>query len=176
MDKQNAMKILLEVKQVMGRRHWWIDCGTLLGAIRNNDFIEWDTDLDVGILQEDWNDNLAKKLIKRGFELKHEFGFREAGYEISFKKYGVKIDFFLYYRLDDIRWFACWKNGFRNGESDIIKLVYPAEMVEKRKFILFNGYELPVPFNSEDYLTIRYGNWLIEDRGFKLDKDPKNIV
>lgn len=35
---------------------WWIDHGTLLGLTRNNDFIPWDTDLDIGL----WNNGPLK--------------------------------------------------------------------------------------------------------------------
>lgn len=57
-DVQLANLSLLKELDYVCRQHnlkYWLDYGTLLGAIRHKGFIPWDDDIDVGMMREDYN-------------------------------------------------------------------------------------------------------------------------
>ncbi len=56
-EAQQVMLLLLREFDIICKRHkfcYWIDHGTLLGAVRHQGFIPWDDDLDVTMPREDY--------------------------------------------------------------------------------------------------------------------------
>ena len=65
MSREAALQVLIDVTDVLdeyGCTNWLSD-GTLLGAIRENDFIAHDYDIDVGVLASEFNPESIHKLI-----------------------------------------------------------------------------------------------------------------
>jgi len=71
---------LKEVKEIFDKHHinFWLDCGVLLGAVREQRFIPWDGDAEFGV----WNKDTAK-IISACQEL------QERGFKIGLYRYGI---------------------------------------------------------------------------------------
>ena len=48
--ENNLIDLLRQVKEVLDKYNieFWLDCGTLLGAVREGKFLAWEHDIDLG--------------------------------------------------------------------------------------------------------------------------------
>eukprot|EP01135_Chromosphaera_perkinsii_P006219 Nk52_evm1s457 gene=Nk52_evmTU1s457 len=68
---------------------YWIDFGTLLGAVRHKGIIPWDNDLDFGIMAKDY-DSVMEMLKKKEYNVE----LRDAGAKIKLVYGGMAVDVF----------------------------------------------------------------------------------
>ena len=55
LNDSKARRALHDINTIFDRHDVivWLDCGTLLGAVREKDFIVWDNDIDLAMWAED---------------------------------------------------------------------------------------------------------------------------
>jgi len=101
--------ILKKVTELLNKHEvkWWLTSGSALGAIREGDYIEHDTDLDVGIApDQEWVWELLLKELK--FPTYKGWYHKEQKIELTFQKYGTKIDFFFYRQKGNRLWYGAF--------------------------------------------------------------------
>lgn len=105
MEETAAAEVLRQVKAVLDKYgvEFWLDCGALLGVIREGKFISWDTDIDLST----WQKNTAKvvaalqELRKQGFVAEY------AQYGITIRKEDISLSIGLWQIVNDkaaLRW------------------------------------------------------------------------
>jgi iron(III) transport system permease protein len=175
---KSGVSILSDIINILEKKEcfWWLEAGTCLGAIREKNFIGHDIDIDIGINTESFSWDILVEAVKKGFTVYQIYGMRHLGLEVSLMRDGVKVDIFVFYRKEDKRWMGCWKNGGRNGMSDLVKLVFDAELMEKTLWMEFLGLSVRVPFDTIRYLVARYGeSWQTPDMKWNWATSPKCI-
>ena len=133
-DIEICKRNLLNIREILNDEDivFWLMYGTLLGAVRNNSFIEHDTDDDIGFFYESKNnfDIVISKLIDIGFRL----------CRMSYNDSLVSVI------RDDEYTDLCF---FRRNNLPFSEF----------KTINFIGVDFRIPLNAEKLLTDWYGDW-----------------
>lgn len=164
---KNEKRIFLEsIKDILDDAgiEFWLESGTLLGAIRDKDFIEDDKDIDISVKRENQSD--ITKLV-REFKKMGDVSYRVVqtphgqfinGHHVI--KDGFKMDIYYWWKIKD------GYLAYTNPESVSIN---KAKHYDTLDTIDFLGMKVKVPHNPEEYLTGVYGDWRTPNENWKED-------
>lgn len=169
LNKEVAAKFIHILKQIFDENNikFFLSCGTLLGAYRDNDFIGHDFDLDLGIFEDDKQAflNLIPILDSKGIKLCNEW--RGVFYTLIYK--GITCDFNIFYKA--LFPYSLYYIGV--GEFHFV----PRKYIKELKTYKFLGENFWIPTDPEGYLSYLYGkNWRIPQKGRGAVAIPKWMV
>jgi phosphorylcholine metabolism protein LicD len=154
---------LSDMKKILdeNNQHFFLVCGTLLGQQRENDFISYDTDIDLGIIYSKFNSSITGPIVNSGvFKLYRTFGKIKNSLEITFiHKTNTLIDIFIYYPInEEDTYYYC---ASYNGQSKLKPEGYYKWGNHIRGFnqVVFKNNIYNIPSNSDEFLTESYGDW-----------------
>jgi hypothetical protein len=163
--KERIKKILFDITDILTRNNitYWLDYGTLLGAVRNTQIIFWDNDCDVCIFEEDRErvNALAEDIGKLGLKL-HMHAFKDSGFQIKFDGnanfHSEHMDIFCWCRDGDIlrRRFYIGLDSPTGTDTKKGK-DFPVKWVEPLSTITLEGRKFPCPNNPKEFCAFRYG-------------------
>jgi len=125
--------------------NWGPAFGTLIGIVRNDNYIPWSPNFDIYILKED------EERFKDVLWILNDNGFELVRYErrglYYLKKRGEYFKIFVLHKISyDIR---------HTGGSDFIHEKYLQDTTKWE----FRGVMLNIPSEVNEYLTFQYGDW-----------------
>lgn len=147
---------------------FWLEAGTLLGIYRDGDLIAWDYDADISIPAE-YSDKVAVlryKYFPRYIIRKRPIFSRwipgdtrvvkvKTTWE-KLQQVNFHIDLFCVYKVND---------KYRWVDSGVLKQV-DAKFFDTQDYIEWEERKIPVPAHTEEYLSLRYGNWQIPSKSY----------
>jgi phosphorylcholine metabolism protein LicD len=153
-----ALHTFQEAAALAGVR-WFLNAGTLLGAVRDQDFCPGDEDdIDIGVFDEDF-DRMGDVTEGAWFRVMDRFIYRERveGVKLELQSGQVRIDVSRF-RLNP-------RTGDRydvgrlciDGERIFCVNVYPVEHWRRFEVITFQGIPCNIPAHAEELLAYRYG-------------------
>lgn len=148
---------------------YWMACGTLLGAIREGDFLAHDKDFDFFCTEWQRHERIEQEMSDH-FRCE-SLGTPDYGYEQCFFRHDEHIfDIFYFYPVDDTRsWSGSWANG------KVIWSEYVTDDFLPVQPYVFQGQDTFIPHHPEKALTARYGDWTVPVTSWDYSKDPRCI-
>lgn len=190
--------VLAEEKRAMGeiiallneaKIPWWVDCGTCLGTYRYGGIIPWDEDIDLAVLEDDF-DNVCHALNKLDPKkyLVQDWSTREhpkSFLKVYVRGTGTMIDIYHFaihpesqelayiFSLENCLFFPDW---FKKRES-VFKQPVHFNTVFPLKRASFDGLVVFVPQDTKKYLQRCYGENLDPVKVFdpKTDRYEKDL-
>jgi len=165
MNRRTAQSGLLRVKKILDKSkvRFWLNWGTLLGAIREGDFISYDTDIDLRMLSIDLNSSIATQIRNDGFECQivslpyaSNMDIIERFRTVCNDGLHINLVVTYYYKPDNV--YVAWPI---TEPTDIFVLT-PAKFYQKECFAKFLGHQFRVPYEPIKFLEYTYGSqWKI---------------
>ena len=154
MDRAIARENLILFKRAADESHavFFLIFGTLLGAVRENNFIEHDYDTDVGIMEETRPRiaEAAPLLIQAGFEFAR---CKDHGRFLTFMRKGEFIDVYVAKKDRRFPLRQCW-----NMDGSLL----PCDLLTKFMDMEFLGQPFRVPCRYEELFLVMYGtDWRV---------------
>ena len=160
----------------------WLYAGSLLGIVRDGDFIPWDNDLDLCIVAGDnfdWT-FLERTLADAGYEKIREFTCNNRITEQAYSFGASHFDIFAMEPLDNesarIYLYMDLPDESYRHQNELSVLYLDTYIPFGKELVNVRGWDLPIPENAEGLLEKQYGsNWKTPNPSFNHESTYKRL-
>lgn len=184
-DKQDNCRLLKDGNSVLhefdslmkkNQIDYWLTAGTLLGAVRENDFISHDLDIDVAT-KESNKDKFIAMMERSSFVLEHSIDLSTGKNVLrSYSLKGIKIDVYFSEENDDQEEITVfYRDLCDTSTTPLHAATMFLPLVKHLSTKKIGHYDYPVPENYDEFLKAIYGeNYMIPDKKWTYTKDLAN--
>ena len=155
--QKQDIELLKEFLRICDKHNlrYWLDFGSLLGAVRHKGFVPWDDDCDVSMPESDFIK--LQELIENEIDdtMKYLYWVKGGMGRFVFKKDKLNsfLDIYCYEELDNAYQFKMKVDNIHD------RAIIPANILFPTNYINFEGMNVKCPNDYDTYLRIRYGNY-----------------
>jgi len=182
-----SLKLMQETVKQLDRFHvpYILDGGTLLGIVRENRLLPWDTDMDLSIHFRNTPElrKAMRRLRFKGYRVVARKFSQDAG---PFKKGDLRVVKVRNFLIPFIKGKAVVDIFIRKSEKTVemwgvgeTATVFPRlreDFYSTVKTIDFHGYKYSIPEDAEGFLGDRYGDWRKPVKIWNSMKDDLAII
>lgn len=139
---------------------FWLEGGSLLGAMRNGDILPWDHQVDVGVNRDDlgrspWLVKAQNKPVTDHHGFVWEKATEGEFFKVQYSKVNrLHVNLLPFYATNGTMMRDAW--FLKNRD-------FPEQFLHPMSSIEFAGRQVPSPNNIRDFLEIKYYNGVIEN-------------
>ena len=154
--------------------------GTILGAIRERGFIKHDLDIDTAMWIDDFKPQMVDALERAGFTWLYSYKVDDGklGREDTFIYQGVRIDVFYFFPPVDQLPYCCdflMEQGMTPRQRLPRRVEIPYSRVRRK--VDFEGMEVYVPDNAEEFCEFRYGaDYMTPNPNWRWEGESEHVV
>lgn len=180
--QKNAREVLMLFINCMEEQEvkYTLAFGSVLGAIREHGFIKHDLDIDIAMWSDDFKPQMVDALERTGFTwlYSHKVDDGRLGREDTFVYQGVRIDVFYFYPAVNQLPYCCdflLEQGMTSHQRLPRRVEIPYSRVRRK--VDFEGMEVYVPDNAEEFCEFRYGaDYMTPNPNWRWEGESEHVV